>query len=498
VGVFSSTDPDSGDTFTYSLAGGAGGNDNGSFSIDSGGTLLTAASFDFESKPSYSIRVRSTDSGGQWFEKQFTINVTDVDESPPTVTNVLVRGTAWASGFPYYNGYAVPGGAAQLTALPWTNINQVKIVFSEDVLIDAADVVVRGGNTAQYAGTLSYDQPSRTATWTAAASLPHDKFLLVISGGAGGVTDLAGNRLDGEWTDGVSGFPSGNGTPGGDFRFRFNVLPGDANASGVVNSTDVAKVRSVGLVVTDATNYRCDLDGSGVINSTDVAAVRGAGLRTLSSIAEPTLPAAPPEYPAAAPPEYESQAALAASPQYAYAAPLDSSGEGGLAGEPQRHKGHDGAGGEGSLQSLPSPVHGGHHEVVGAGGEGGLRQVPRLLPDGLREWPTCFAAPPIIPASVPAWESPARVTPPANGAADRFFAALVEPGRAAAGVRPLTLVGASAVRNLAGGTASPAAHPAWPGDADDFFAKFGQDGKVGYNGDGAGVGVRAGRWWELL
>ncbi|WP_417040653.1 cadherin domain-containing protein [Cylindrospermopsis raciborskii] len=81
VGNFSTTDPDAGNTFTYSLVTGAGSTDNSFFTID-GGKLKTAAAFDFETKNSYSIRVRSTDQGGQSFEKQLTINVTNVNEPP--------------------------------------------------------------------------------------------------------------------------------------------------------------------------------------------------------------------------------------------------------------------------------------------------------------------------------------------------------------------------------------------------------------------------------
>ena len=43
-----------------------------------------AAPFDFETKSSYTIRVRSTQGGGVFLEKAFTIAVTDVAE-PPTV-----------------------------------------------------------------------------------------------------------------------------------------------------------------------------------------------------------------------------------------------------------------------------------------------------------------------------------------------------------------------------------------------------------------------------
>jgi hypothetical protein len=84
VGTLSTTDPDTGNTFTYALVSGTGSTDNALFSI-SGSTLLTAASFDYETKNSYSVRVRSTDQGSLYVEKAFTIAVTDAND-PPTIT----------------------------------------------------------------------------------------------------------------------------------------------------------------------------------------------------------------------------------------------------------------------------------------------------------------------------------------------------------------------------------------------------------------------------
>jgi gliding motility-associated-like protein len=75
----SATDADTGDTFTYALVSGTGSTDNASFTI-SGTTLRTAAVFDFETKSSYSVRVRVTDAGGLTFERALTITVTDVNE----------------------------------------------------------------------------------------------------------------------------------------------------------------------------------------------------------------------------------------------------------------------------------------------------------------------------------------------------------------------------------------------------------------------------------
>ncbi len=86
VGTLSSADQDSGDTHTYSLVAGSGSDDNGSFTID-GSTLKTGASFDFEAKPSYSVRVRTDDGNGGTFEKAVTITVNDVNDAPTATTD---------------------------------------------------------------------------------------------------------------------------------------------------------------------------------------------------------------------------------------------------------------------------------------------------------------------------------------------------------------------------------------------------------------------------
>jgi hypothetical protein len=80
VGTFSTTDPDGAGTFTYTFA--AGGTDNASFTITNGNELHTAVALDFETKSSYSIKVRSTDAGSLFFEKTFTITVSNVNEPP--------------------------------------------------------------------------------------------------------------------------------------------------------------------------------------------------------------------------------------------------------------------------------------------------------------------------------------------------------------------------------------------------------------------------------
>jgi hypothetical protein len=81
VGILTTTDQDSGDTFTYQLVSGDGDTDNALFGI-ADGQLVTAASFDFESQSTYSIRLRATDGGGLGTERVVTINVGNINEAP--------------------------------------------------------------------------------------------------------------------------------------------------------------------------------------------------------------------------------------------------------------------------------------------------------------------------------------------------------------------------------------------------------------------------------
>jgi hypothetical protein len=84
----SSTDPDVGDTVTYSLVGSAGGR----FAIDSNTGVVTVANsslLDYDTDPSHDITVRATSNGGT-AQQTFTINLTPVDEAPSIPVDVNV------------------------------------------------------------------------------------------------------------------------------------------------------------------------------------------------------------------------------------------------------------------------------------------------------------------------------------------------------------------------------------------------------------------------
>ena len=313
VGTLSTTDPNAGDTFTYTLVSGSGGTDNASFTI-SGNQLLTAASFDYETKSSYSIRVRTTDQGGLYTEKVFTITVTDVDEIAPAVTAVYVRGSSWASGYLSFlatnlpgssstYGFAIPvgSGAAQLQTLPWRNLDRISVAFSEDVSVARAQFAIAGSVGSYSVSGFSYNATDHVATWSLSAVIGPDKLYVALPGsGAAPVTDVAGNLLDGEWTNptsfsdvsATSTFPSGNGVAGGDFAFRFDVLPGDSTGGslGKVNVADVAQTKSRSSLPETASSYRSDFDGNNLINVADVAYVKSKSSIYSLPVDPPVLP----------------------------------------------------------------------------------------------------------------------------------------------------------------------------------------------------------------
>jgi len=84
VGNLTSSDPDAGETFTYTLVVGDGDEGNASFQVVND-QLLSIVVFDYETRSSYSIRVRSTDSDGNYREEIFTIQVSNVNEKPTSL-----------------------------------------------------------------------------------------------------------------------------------------------------------------------------------------------------------------------------------------------------------------------------------------------------------------------------------------------------------------------------------------------------------------------------
>ncbi len=85
VGTISGTDVDAGDTKTYSLTDTAGGR----FAINTSTGVITVADgslLNYEAAASHNLTAQVTDSGGQSYTEQFTINLTNVNEGPIATT----------------------------------------------------------------------------------------------------------------------------------------------------------------------------------------------------------------------------------------------------------------------------------------------------------------------------------------------------------------------------------------------------------------------------
>jgi len=153
LGTFSTTDPDAGDSFTYALVPGTGDGDNALFNI-SGGQLRANANFDFETKSSYSVRVRATDLGGLSFESQFTITVTD---DP----NELTIGISPSTSFVVFREVSVTGvtvadptaGSFRLTTVRTAPGGKVSLGARSGLQFLAGDGT--GDSTMRFTGTVS-------------------------------------------------------------------------------------------------------------------------------------------------------------------------------------------------------------------------------------------------------------------------------------------------------------------------------------------------------
>jgi hypothetical protein len=195
-------DPDS-NTFNYSLVGG----DTSAFTI-SGNELKASISFDYETQNSYSLTVRTTDSGGAYFDKSFTISIVDSSfEWKQYHTEI-------ESCYPSYSGPTVGSNFGSLPACTAADHGKVWCTSTSDgspsrcqncesKLYLCVDPSKPLNETAKYssAGTYSYTVPSDR----------HSLTFKVWGAGGGGIGECGGN----------------SGGSGGYVQGTIGVSPGD-------------------------------------------------------------------------------------------------------------------------------------------------------------------------------------------------------------------------------------------------------------------------------
>jgi hypothetical protein len=208
---------------------------------------------------------------------------------PPTVTGGFIGGTAWARAFKQHLE-RIGGGDADYGCwwfgpesgpLPWVNVNQITLTFSADMVVEARHLRVFGTNVPEYPVTsLTYRvNPlnfNGIATWTLARPLTADKILLQLDAHSPDGVRMAGNPFDPPLLDGDR-----DGQPGGDYRLRFESLPGDFGGTRTVSQAHVVSLRrevgtSVESLGTWPNDYHVmsDVNGDSRINVTDLAEVR--------------------------------------------------------------------------------------------------------------------------------------------------------------------------------------------------------------------------------
>ncbi len=226
VGVLSSLDPDAGDTFVYSLVAGLGSTDNAAFTI-TGNQLSLSNIADFETKSTYDIRVRSTDSGNLSIERTFSVTVLDINESPVinnnnlslSATNIIEGQSASLTG-----SFTDPdGGDSHVVTIHWNDgsdptvlnlaagvfnfsivhaflddqptntavdLTQISVVVDDGEYSDSATISLTINNAAPSVSNQTVTSPiteNGVATLTATISDPGqaDSYTLVVNWGEG-------------------------------------------------------------------------------------------------------------------------------------------------------------------------------------------------------------------------------------------------------------------------------------------------------------------------
>ena len=136
-GHVTTTDPDSGDSFKYKLLSGDGDLANGRFTVKADtGELSTNEVFDFETAALLSVRIGTTDSGGNTFEKIFAISVTNANDAP---TDLALDNSSVMEGTSGLGGYLSPQTWTLGTCSPTTvsgtgDTGNSQFVIEDDIL----------------------------------------------------------------------------------------------------------------------------------------------------------------------------------------------------------------------------------------------------------------------------------------------------------------------------------------------------------------------------
>ena len=269
VGNLGTSDPNTGESFTYAPVGGEGDDDNGLFSID-GDILRTNQVFDFEAAETYTIRLRTVDSADQILEKQFVISIENVVENDLTPTSVAVTSNHVLEG-EFEFDYSV------------RNLGQdAAPAFSAAIVLSDDEVV--GNEDDQVVDTLALGPltPGETASGTYAGTL--DKSTLFdraqaedppaqAPGYQSDNVDWIGLVVDPENVIQETNEDNNIRQEQGVGKDHITYFPWDVDDTAMVTATDaIFVINRLGAGGPDL-DGRADLDGNGMVTPSDAIAV---------------------------------------------------------------------------------------------------------------------------------------------------------------------------------------------------------------------------------
>ncbi len=288
VGTLSASDPDLGDSHTYSLVSGAGDGDNALFAID-GDTLKTAQVLDYEPPRDYHVRIRADDGHGGTYEEQFIITIIDVNDAPvvadwnktgPINTPIGFARSEFVSHFADQDGDSLI--KVQITDLPdhgTLKLNGSDVHLGDEIDAGDLDTLTYEPDTG-YMGTDSFDWNGYDgATYAASAATVHIAISAInvsptgVSVAEGGVTDTYQIVLTTQPTDTVTVQLSTDGqTSVSPATLVFSTLNWSEPQTVTVTAIDDVLIESTphsGLITHTATSNDVDYDG---ISISDVTA----------------------------------------------------------------------------------------------------------------------------------------------------------------------------------------------------------------------------------
>jgi|GEM_PF-72088 len=191
VGSLSATDPDAGETFTYSLVPGAGDTDNASFSI-AANQLRTAAPLDFEAGSTRIVRIRAADSLGAGIEKILMVSVTndtaEYADWASTLPEAQRGATADPDGDGFANLLAYAFGSSATGIVPFLNRPALTVANSGNVSFTFTLPAVAPSDVRY-----QIERSAALGEWTVLASKDGN-------GAWNGSVSPASEALSGEWT----------------------------------------------------------------------------------------------------------------------------------------------------------------------------------------------------------------------------------------------------------------------------------------------------------